>query len=276
MVVASLVDVVYDSSIRRWQGCTLSRQVFASFIMERAVATDSLKRFGEELFLAKACGEGDPTAIRYLEDQYLHRAEDFASRFRLSPEELSEHRQSLRVRLLVGPRPGILRYRGYGPLAAWLRVVSIRLASDRVADRSSMDRWAEPGLYDRLVVDALSPDLEAAKLEHRDLFMTALEASLAALGAREKTLLRMHLLDDLNLDAIGLVYRVHRSTVARWLVSIREQLLASLRLSLSLKLPVTKSEIRSLARALWGEVQVSLDRILDAPNTAPPADGQRV
>ena len=82
------------------------------------------------------------------------------------------------------------------------------------------------------------------------------------LTAREKTILRMHFLDSMNIDALGTVFQVHRATVARWLVSIRTHVLHDVRRRLSLDLGASSSEAQSLVRLLRSEVQVSIQRIL--------------
>jgi RNA polymerase sigma-70 factor len=64
---------------------------------------------------------------------------------------------------------------------------------------------------------------------HREAFREALQEALAMLTAREKTLLRLHFLDGMNIDALGTVFQVHRATVARWLVSIRTRVLEDVR-----------------------------------------------
>ena len=87
--------------------------------------------------------------------------------------------------------------------------------------------------------------------------------ALTTLTAREKTLLRLHFLDGMNIDALGVVFRVHRATVARWLVAIRTQVLDRVRQTLSLDLGASPSEAISLVRLLRSEVQLSIRRILE-------------
>jgi len=50
---------------------------------------------------------------------------------------------------------------------------------------------------------------------------------------RERTLLRMPLVDRLNIDRLGVIYRVNRATVARWLVAIRRRLFEEVRRELA-------------------------------------------
>jgi RNA polymerase sigma-70 factor, ECF subfamily len=98
---------------------------------------------------------------------------------------------------------------------------------------------------------------------HRVAFQEALQESLATLTTREKTLLRLHFLDGMNIDELGVVFRVHRATVARWLVAVRTRVLDKVREKLSLELGSSPSEAQSLVRLLRSEVQVSIRRILD-------------
>jgi RNA polymerase sigma-70 factor (ECF subfamily) len=98
---------------------------------------------------------------------------------------------------------------------------------------------------------------------HREAFQAALQDALTTLTPREKTLLRLHFLDGMNIDALGVVFRVHRATVARWLVAIRTQVLDRVRQTLSLDLGASPSEAISLVRLLRSEVQLSIRRILE-------------
>jgi RNA polymerase sigma-70 factor (ECF subfamily) len=68
----------------------------------------------------------------------------------------------------------------------------------------------------------------------------------------------MHFVDGLNIDEIGCVYRVHRATVARRLVAIRRRVLDNLRTELSLTLPATTSEFRSVLALIRGDLDLSL------------------
>ena len=107
-----------------------------------------------------------------------------------------------------------------------------------------------------------SPEIAAIKYRYRDQLRHALEQSLQALPAREKTLLRLTVVDGLNIDAIGAIYRVHRATVARWLVRVRAQVFAEIRERIGLRNQPTVSELRSLLVLLADEVHLSARRIL--------------
>jgi len=74
--------------------------------------------------------------------------------------------------------------------------------------------------------------------------------------------LRLHLLDGLNIDRIGQLHDVHRATAARWLASAREALAKDTQRILQARLQVSRSEFESLLRLVRSDLDVSLCRIL--------------
>jgi RNA polymerase sigma-70 factor (ECF subfamily) len=107
-----------------------------------------------------------------------------------------------------------------------------------------------------------NPELAVARERYLQRFQTGLEAALTGLTPRDKTLLRLHVVEGLSVDAIGRIYRVHRATAARWLVAIRSRIFHSLRQALGLQRIASSSELRSLAGLLRDEIHVSAVRIL--------------
>jgi RNA polymerase sigma-70 factor (ECF subfamily) len=72
----------------------------------------------------------------------------------------------------------------------------------------------------------------------------------------------MHFVDGMNIDEMALVFRVHRATVARWLVSIRREVLTELCRRVSSHLRTSSSEFKSLVRLVRSDVRLSLRRLL--------------
>jgi RNA polymerase sigma-70 factor (ECF subfamily) len=72
----------------------------------------------------------------------------------------------------------------------------------------------------------------------------------------------MHYLEDLNIDALALVFRVHRATIARRLIALRERVFDQVRAHVALDLDARSSEALSLVRLLRSEIAVSVSRIL--------------
>jgi RNA polymerase sigma-70 factor (ECF subfamily) len=100
------------------------------------------------------------------------------------------------------------------------------------------------------------------KAHQRAAFKAALQAALAGLGAKERNLLRMHLLHGLSIDEIGRAYQVHRATAARWLATTREALHRETRRLLRARLGLTDPEFDSVLRAVESQLDASFRRLL--------------
>ena len=148
------------------------------------------------------------------------------------------------------------------------RVCALRLALDLKMSPEVAKRGDNQAL-DALVGGANIGETVLDAEQHREAFREALQEALAMLTAREKTILRLHFLDGMNIDALGKVFQVHRATVARWLVSIRTRVLDDVRKRLSLDLGASSSEAQSLVRLLRSEVQLSIRRILSDEPSGP-------
>src|SRR5690606_22833013 len=135
--------------------------------------------------------------------------------------------------------PRIAGYRGKGRLTSWLRVAAIRIALDLQASRPSAP-LADDDLVER------DPELDYLRERYRDAFREAFTAALDELEGRERTVLRMHLLDGLGIDRIGQLYEVHRATAARWLERARSELFEATRRRLRESLGVSASEFASI------------------------------
>ena len=142
-----------------------------------------------------------------------------------APDQLDELRQTLRVRLLTGPAPKIRQYKGNGPLGAWIRVTAARIALElqEATSRRGRDLGSDAAM-NALVASDGSPELMAAKAQHREMFGRELQRCFRDLDEQEKTLLRMHYLHDMGIDEMSGILRVHRATVARWLVALRKRI----------------------------------------------------
>jgi RNA polymerase sigma-70 factor (ECF subfamily) len=93
---------------------------------------------------------------------------------------------------------------------------------------------------------AVDPELDYLKLRYRGAYQDAVGAALASLPDRDALLLKLHYLDGLNIDRIGALYGMHRSTVARWRARVRRRVLESTREQLHRRLALTDSEFDSL------------------------------
>jgi RNA polymerase sigma-70 factor (ECF subfamily) len=187
----------------------------------------------------------------------------FISRLGLSPGMVDDVCQRVRVLVLSGERPRIETYAAQGPLLAWMRLVATRSALDLSIAEGRHKLPSDRAALETLVDTSDDAQLHLVKERYQPVLQKALEDSLAALDARQKTLLRMHIVDGLSIDALGVVYRVHRATVARWLIAIRRQVFEAVKRQLSLDLQIATASFHSLVEAVRGELRVSLDRVLE-------------
>jgi RNA polymerase sigma-70 factor, ECF subfamily len=256
-----MLDGAFEAGQAAWPGVNLAKSVFAERVAAMGLDPGALELRGGDVYLAIACAEQDAAAVAFFERTFLGSVARQLGRIVLSPHEEDELRQRLRVKLLVGPNPKIIEYKGSGPLGAWVRVCALRMALDLNAAPEVLRRNDNQAL-DALMASTPGGEVLLDAEHHREPFRAALGEALDALTAREKTLLRLHFLDGMNIDALGSMFQVHRATVARWLVAIRSGVLEHVRRRLSLDLGASPSEAQSLVRLLGSDVQLSIHRIL--------------
>jgi RNA polymerase sigma-70 factor (ECF subfamily) len=196
-----------------------------------------------------------------MEGRFLSAVGGFVARINPSPAFADEVKQRLRERLLVGPSARIVEYRGEGPLGAWLRVASVRIAIDLSRSEGAVRIGAGADVTTR----AFDPELEAMSVEHRPLIEKALRAAVSRLTARERNVLRMYFVSGWNCARIGRSYRVHRATVTRWVADIRQRVLDQLVADVGHTLKLDLDQLRSLAALLDSQIDASLSGIGEDP-----------
>jgi RNA polymerase sigma-70 factor (ECF subfamily) len=90
----------------------------------------------------------------------------------------------------------------------------------------------------------------------------AFHLAVAELEPRERNLLRMHLLDGLSIDQIGVFYRIHRATAFRWVAKARERVWDETRNRLREKLRLSPSEYDSILHQVRSQLDLSIERVL--------------
>lgn len=212
----------------------------------------------DEVWLAHRCMVNDPHAQALLEREYL-------SKVPLVLKGLGDAAfqddvlQELRLALFLEDSR-LAQYEGRGSLLGWLRSVCHRLALTRLR-LSSAHAPVAPGADD--VIDSRSAEQQLLRQGDRAAFTAALLDGLGALPDQERAVLRLNLVEGLNIDLIGELFGVHRATAARWLARAKEQLARSVREGMTTRLSLSEPELSALMTSLEANLDVSVRRYLD-------------
>lgn len=243
----------------QWPDLSVSDRAFVAHVAA-TLASDSGRSLGEssafrdvsdlaaalatlraaELYLAFACASGSARAIAEFESRFVQPAVGYVARINASAPFLDEVCQRIRTKLLVpsGERPArISDYAGRGSLAAWVRVAGMRIARDVRKERGrfvtlrtgqgSGARKRSGGSVDR--APAADPEFLLLERTYAADFNEAFARALEGLSDKERTLLRLRLIEGVSLARLGKIYHVHASTLARRLGDIRERILVAVR-----------------------------------------------
>jgi RNA polymerase sigma-70 factor (ECF subfamily) len=233
---------------------------FGAFAIERA--GDVLEeRHVEDLYLAWACDRGDPAGLATFEREVVPAVERALATF----SDRHEIVQILRERMLVARegRRGIAEYDGRAPLAVWLRVCATRIGL-REQERARRAEPLEDHRLDELAPGVPDPELAYLRRLYGASFRTAFDAAVEGLEPRERTLLRMSVIDGLGIDQLAKIFHVHRSTAARRLEQARAALVAGTRDRMRVALAISESELESVMRVIHSLTDVTLREALAA------------
>jgi RNA polymerase sigma-70 factor (ECF subfamily) len=218
-----------------------------------------------DLYLACACVHGDPRGFAALDPLVVAAARFAVARLAAPAVFTDEIAQELRTKLLVGPPARLSTYGGHGALASWLDVAALRAAISALRARGR-EVTADDAAF--VAPAAGGPELEPVRREHATALREAFAESLAALETDARNLLRLYYLDGVGLERLGIIYKVHPSTISRRLAAAREQVLDGTRRRLRDRLAIPGAEVDSLIAALRSQVDVSVSALLAATVTA--------
>ena len=215
----------------------------------------------DDLYLAAACAEGLPTALRAFDRICLAPLAGPLARLASPGVDADDLAQLVRTRLLAPDAKGHRRvadYAGVGSLRRWVRTAAVRLALNAgrgVQEVATDDRELAERLHDER-----DGELSFLKARYRPAFAAALREGLAALAAADQNLLRQRYIDGLSFEELGALAGVHRATALRRLARARLTLLADLRARLRARLKLGSRELDSLLRLVASRIEVSLPR----------------
>ncbi len=228
-----------------------------------------------DLYLACACAAGEDHALVAFDTEFGRDIDLAIARSGNVDLSKDEFRQLLRNKLFVprpGKRPKIADYAGRGDLRSWVRVTALRMIVDIVRSRAG-DREipVDSDMLSSIPAQTDDPELEYIQRVYKTEFKDALQDGFAALTPRERNLLRHQVLHGLNIDQVGALYHVHRTTAFRWIEKARKSLLRETRKALMSRLRVGSGEFLSIMRVVGGDLDVSVRRLLVSDIEAEPA-----
>jgi RNA polymerase sigma-70 factor (ECF subfamily) len=260
-----LLEAAWQEANRQWPGVqALSLEAFGVRVAERlggapSAALETMKKLHlGDLYLAQACGLGDARAMRHVEEAFMPDVAVSLRGLRLLPAEVDEELQRVREHLFVASDdrpPRIATYSGQGPLVNWLRVVAMRQGLRRVRGASSSEEVQLEHLPE-LITDTTERDY--VRGAHQADVAKAFQEAFESLSDRDRSVLRMRVLDGLSMPDIAAVYRVNPSSVSRWVSRATERVLRRMRRLLSTRLNLTASDVDSLINAVESQLEVSL------------------
>ncbi len=220
-----------------------------------------------DLYLACACAERDPQALLALETHFLSDLVAYLSRGAGAGVEAEETAQTLRARILLGDAqhpPRIAAYSGQGPLVGWLRLLAARAAIDsHRTHKRAQGHEREFAAASAADIRAIDPELQFLKARCLPDLEAAFEATLAALPARQASVLRLSFIDGLGTDAIAALYRVNVRSVQRWIEDARSKILEGTRGRLAQRLDLDVSQVDTVLRLVQSQLEVDIRTLLD-------------
>ena len=246
-----------------WPELAVDDLAFLRHVASHTPDIASLDRVhADELLLAFGCACGVDAALRTFDR--VHGAEMRVLAERLLPAALAQEVvQTLEQQLLVATAdrpPGIAQFSGQGKMRGWLRVITVREAV-RVRKKKGLEPTIDDAL-EAVGAEGDDPELRYMKALYKTEFREAFTLALGNLTGRERTLLRYTVIDGLNVDRVGAIYRVHRATAARWVAHARERLVVETRRELTERLAVGGPEQDSILRLIRSDLDLSIRTLL--------------
>jgi RNA polymerase sigma-70 factor (ECF subfamily) len=239
--------------------CEVEFGQFIAYFSKHAIPHLPPEVHAGDMLLACTCSLGLPDALEILERTLRGDVARAVASIDSSSAFVEDTMQDVRERLLVAPGAGpsrIAEYAGRASLKTWLCAISTRVAiSARRRQRARPSR-SVPEL-DLSPADG-GPELEYLRRRYKVRFEQAIDRAVARLESKQRLLLRLNVLEGMSVDKLASMYRVGRSTAARWLASARAALLEAVRTQLREDLRIGSTELESLAVEICSQLDLSL------------------
>ena len=175
----------------------------------------------EDLFLCCACLAGADGAAAAFHARHGATIRGTIARI-VRGADNGEVEQQLVAGLLVGSVAGPARigtYAGKAPLDRWLGVAAQRAALMWLRENRTEARARDGAAAEPAPGGHTHPEMAFLKDRYRGDFEGALKESLTRLPERQRTLLRLHLVNGVSVEKIGQMFAVSQPTASRWLAA---------------------------------------------------------
>jgi RNA polymerase sigma-70 factor, ECF subfamily len=241
-------------------GIDIPQADFERFLAERLPTPDPGAAHVEDLYVACGCALGNAQALAALDRDLTAVVPGAVSGMKLDASAVEEVVQLIRQKLLLGGedgRPRILDYAGRAPLRSWLRAMSVRMALNFKRDEK-VHAHEDEDVLDNLPDPEEDPELRHVRARYKKELKDAFRTAFDALSPEERNMLRLHFAEGVQLDKIGRLYEVNKSSVSRWLARARETLLKEMRQVLAERLNLAHPDVDSLIRLAVRHFELSL------------------
>lgn len=261
----NILQTMVNSAQKAWPTVLVPVEEYLAFLARRLNQSTEppeniLSWKTEDLYLVCGCLIGIPEAIIAFEKEVFSKIEGQLRSILGSPDQLLDLKQNLLKELFFTDgkeQPKINNYTGRKGLSSWVFVVAIRKAIN-ILRRSQKEFPLLEQDLSQLEALKEDPELQYLKILYRKEFSAAWQHALASLSCKERNLLRYAVNENLSIDQIGAIYKIHRATAARWLAQIRRKLLQNTRQTIIESLQIGPSEYESIMRLIKSQLYVSI------------------
>lgn len=219
---------------------------------EEQIASVRNRHFDDLLF-AMACLQHNDSAIRLLTRDLIPRACAALDRRGLAFED--DLRAQLSHDLLFADNPLLQSYYGKGRLLGWLKVIIKRRAQKLVAQApATVDDETQ---LVNAVAGTQNDQHRYMVSEVKEIFREALRHTITHLPAADRLLLRQYFVDQLTIDKLAALYGQHRTTYARRISRMIEDIRVAIRNSITDNANISSVEYESYERLIAGSFEIS-------------------
>ena len=263
--LSKLLALHYARGRRAYPRVVVREQAFGRHLARCASdgKTESLADLpAEDIYLACACAAHLPGAATAFERKFGAVIRRAIARVLSTQDERQEAEQRTWHRIFVedgqGP-PRITQYLGQGPLEAWVAVASMRIAVSFHRAESTERRLRTRIIADTAEVD---PEWRSMKGELRPAFEAAVSTALGELEARERMIVKLHIVSGMTIEAISKTLGVTRQAVSKTFTNTRKRILSDVEVFLQRRLHIPEEDLSSVLRLVASRLDLSISRAL--------------